>query len=155
MIKCNQKLAQTLYELYAGKEDQLSPQLKAILDFGIVEEEGCWFLRKNRAAIKNTISEMGDHVGLECFVNETQIDVEDPANLPKQGLLFVHALQKILEPLGVFNIVLGLGYTDLDDQPNFLTCAVRFHKVRRGESWLTDDLEKYDSEGLLLVTTHN
>ena len=31
------------------------------------------------------------------------------------------------------------------------SCAVRFHKIRPGERWLSEDLEAYVDEGVLVV----
>jgi hypothetical protein len=153
MIRTNQRMLQILYDLHVGKGHHLSPRLKGLLDAGIIEEDGCWFLTKCRSGTKNVISEFQDRTGLECFVNKIHIEEKEPVTLQEQGYIFVDTLRQLLEPRGVFNIIMGLSYSDFDGKPDILTCNVRFHKVRAGESWLRDDLETYKDDGLLVLTT--
>ena len=50
MIKANDKMVPYLFELIVGgKKRQLSPRLRALLNGGIIEEDGCWFLAKCRS----------------------------------------------------------------------------------------------------------
>jgi hypothetical protein len=154
MIKANDKMVPYLFELIVGgKKRELSPRLKALLNGGIIEEDGCWFLAKCRSGAKATIAECQDRTGLECFVNKVHIDEADRVALLDQGIAFVDALRELLESKGHFNIIMGVGYSDYDDHPNILICNVRFHQIRAGEALLASDLNTYSDEGLLVVNT--
>jgi hypothetical protein len=155
MIKANQKMLQALYDLQISQGYQFCTQLKELLDAGLVEEEGCWFLKQCRLKNPHQLSDFQDRTGLECFINKIDIEEEDSILLYEQGFALVHELQRILSAFGYFNIILSVSRTDIDDRPNFLTCNVRFHKVRKGESWLDENLEGYNDDGLFILTTEN
>jgi len=89
-----------------------------------------------------------NHIHVEDYVEEGY-----PVVLQEQGFLYAKALQRILEPHGSFYIIVSMRDTDFDDKPNFLTCTVRFHKVRVGEFWLAEDLETYHHDAMLLLVT--
>jgi hypothetical protein len=157
MIKVNQKMAQILCDLHTGREHQLSPPLRELLDAGLIEENGCSFLTKCRCDPKYTLAEFPDRTGLEYFVNHVHVEdyVEEgnPVVLQEQGPLYAKALQRILEPHGSFYIIVSMSDTDFDDKPNFLTCTVSFHKVRVGEFLLDEDLETYHHDAMLVLVT--
>jgi hypothetical protein len=155
MIKINQKMLRFLCDLYESKESLLSSRLKEIIDGGVIEEDGCWFLARCRVGGLPHISIVQNQTGMECFVNHIHTEDyigTDFAILQEQGLIFVCALRRILEPLGAFNIIMSVSWTDFDDAPNHLSCTVRFHKIRAGETWLTEDLEGY-LDGILQIGT--
>lgn len=92
-----------------------------------------------------------DRTGLECFANRirmTDLVGEKlargfPLLLLVTGLLVARRIaEELLRYPGRFNVIVSF---DGDD------CTVRFHKIRRGERWLLDDLEKYDDEGVMVI----
>jgi hypothetical protein len=66
-----------------------------------------------------------------------------PLLLLTAGLLMAEAVsRKLLALPGRFNVIVSY-----DGE----SCAVRFHKIRKGERWLSEDLEDYVDEGVLVV----
>jgi len=66
-----------------------------------------------------------------------------PLLLLTAGLLMAEAVSRKLAGVpGRFNVIVSY---DGD------SCAVRFHKIRPGERWLSEDLEAYVDEGILVV----
>jgi hypothetical protein len=66
-----------------------------------------------------------------------------PLLLLTAGLLMAEAVSRKLAVMpGRFNVIVSY---DGD------SCAVRFHKIRPGERWLSEDLEAYVDEGVLVV----
>jgi hypothetical protein len=66
-----------------------------------------------------------------------------PLLLLTAGLLMAEALSRKLALLpGRFNVIVSY-----DGE----SCAVRFHKIRPGQRWLSEDLESYVDEGVLVV----
>jgi hypothetical protein len=66
-----------------------------------------------------------------------------PLLLLTAGLLVAEAVSRRLVTLpGRFNLIVSY-----DGE----SCAVRFHKIRAGERWLSEDLESYVDEGVLVV----
>jgi hypothetical protein len=94
-----------------------------------------------------------DLTGYECFVNHVHIEdylrgAELGSNaLLKQGILFAY---KIIEefsssfPDKSFKVIVAI---------NESGCALRFHLIRSGENWLSDDLEIYVQEAILVLET--
>jgi len=157
MIAANQKMLQLMCGLVVATADSALPaELQQILDAGIIEEDGCWFLAMLRNRNGNiSINKAFDLTGLECLINKVYFDAEPNVAkaLEKQGFLFANALKILLAPYGVFKIIIAVGQTDFEKTPNLPSCTIRFHKVRNGESWLADDLEGYPEEALLILTT--
>ena len=149
-------MLQLLCDLPNLQGQKLLPRLKKHLDEGVIEQDDCWFLASMRNANPDyTIKSMQDRTGLECFINKIHVDTYEENDLPMllgQGFLMVKGLLEILEPRGVFNIILDLSRS-LDEKRPFMTANVRFHKVRQNEKWLNPDLDKNQSNALLVFTT--
>jgi hypothetical protein len=88
---------------------------------------------------------------LECCANKLQLEkmldprlvLACPLLMLTGGLLLAGEVSRRLTALpGRFNVIVSY-----DGE----SCAVRFHKIREGESWLCDDLETYVDEGILVV----
>ena len=88
---------------------------------------------------------------LECCANKVLVErmldpwlvYVCPLLLLTGGLFIAEQVSKRLVGLpGRFNVIVSY-----DGE----SCAVRFHKIREGESWLCDDLESYVDEGILVV----
>jgi hypothetical protein len=88
---------------------------------------------------------------LECCANKVLVErMLDPhlvylcpLLLLTGGLFIAEQVSKRLTGLpGRFNVIVSY-----DGE----SCAVRFHKIREGESWLCADLESYVDEGILVV----
>ncbi|MFL5408839.1 MAG: hypothetical protein ACJ79O_23725 [Myxococcales bacterium] len=88
---------------------------------------------------------------LECCANKVLVErmldpwlvYACPLLLLTGGLFIAEQVSKRLVGLpGRFNVIVSY-----DGE----SCAVRFHKIREGESWLCNDLESYVDEGILVV----
>ncbi len=89
--------------------------------------------------------------GLECCANKLLVEkmldprlvMACPLLLLTGGLFVAEQVSKRLAGLpGRFNVIVSY-----DGE----SCAVRFHKIRAGERWLCEDLERYVDEGVLVV----
>ena len=129
---------------------EIPQDLRDVLGLGVTEKYECVLLK----ALENTAGEYDplahfDRTGYECLVNHVHIDprnVDDPIPL-RGGLAYADALVDALKEApyqGPFRIIMSLN-------PAQNICTVRFHRVRRGESWTSDDLESYLDEGLLVI----
>jgi len=61
----------------------------------------------------------------------------------KKGISFCHRLSRILPESHGFNIIMSI-------DENYVT--ISFHMIRKGESWIDEDLEKYKLDAVLVMT---
>ena len=112
------------------------------LDFTIVD--GSVLLRDRYEASRHVKrSDFPDRTGLECFLNHTHFAFDGKRESLLRCLAYAAALKQGLASLAdqrPFQVVVAVS----DD------CTVRFHEARPGESWLTDDLESYAGEAILV-----
>ena len=96
-------------------------------------------------------SDFGAASALECCANKVLVErmldpylvYVCPLLLLTGGLFIAEQVSRRLHTLpGRFNVIVSY-----DGE----SCAVRFHKIRKGERWLCDDLESYVDEGILVV----
>ncbi|MBK8836551.1 MAG: hypothetical protein IPO29_17495 [Anaerolineae bacterium] len=97
-----------------------------------------------------------DHTGYEAFVNafhvEDYIDSdserrdEDTSELMRQGGKAALELSKRLEIEGMYRVVLSF-----DNE--FPAMTLRFFESREGEPWISEDLDEYPLEGILVIDT--
>lgn len=94
-----------------------------------------------------------DLTGYECFVNHVHIEDYLSGAKPgsdallEQGLAFANKIVEELSslfPEKQFKAIVTA---------NKSGCSVRFHLIRRGENWLSDDLDKYVQEAILVLET--
>ena len=145
MIRANQRMLVLLMTAMT-RGTTLAPALADLLRGELVSENGCWFLRDLREGARTTsLTSFPDRTGFECFVNHIHIgDFVDAPNADEslaQALAWAKAIQAKLESLGRFNVIVSCHESD---------CSVRFHRLRTGEAWLTDDLDGYTEEVLVI-----
>jgi hypothetical protein len=130
---------------------ELPAKLSDLLSAGFVDKDGCLFFAQFAKRTSGADrSDFPDLTGYECFVNHIHIDdyIEDAdaQTLAAIGVSFARRLCELLSARsGDFNVIVG---TDE------LSCSVRFHRIRAGEAWLSDDLESYQDEAIAVLTTH-
>ena len=149
MNSANARMLDSLFDIVARRAGNFAAGLKSLLDAGITQEDGCWFLADLRRGAKAaSLAGFPDRTGLECFVNHFHISEAvkgtDLLALQEQGLLSAYGLRNALSKHGLFNIIVAVADAE---------CTVRFHAVRPGESWLSPDLNSYEHEGLLVIST--
>ncbi len=117
-----------------------------------VEEHGggVVLLQRPPGVWRSRLANFGDATNLECTANKISVgELLDPRLTKAAPLLLLTAGLVLAERLGTelsrlrgkFNIILSY-----DGE----SCALRFHRLRAGESWLHEDLEEYDEEGVLV-----
>lgn len=137
-----------MYKRYSKKTMSnvvLSGSLRALIDKGFVREDNCLFLKEcfeiqTNASRDNFI----DDTGCECFFNSVNIDDYEEDMLLEKGLMFAQEVfNKFSEQSSseILNCVMSMDEFGL---------KVKFHLVRTGEQWLSDDLEKYE-EAILVA----
>jgi len=147
------KLNSIMSELLAQRHHRdlhLNQRLSQYLTEGVVERRGFVLLKAemNSAGAYNPRPHF-DETGYECLVNHIHIDPKKPDDTSQldQGLTYADRLAEVLQTSGYrgpFRIILSYG---LEDK----VCTVRFHRVREGQSWLSDNLEGYKMEGILVI----
>ena len=119
-------------------------------DVQVVEAGGCWLLGGFVKKPHLSPADFRDATGLECSANKLRMEAMFPARivlscpllLLTAGLLTAKTLAtELARYQGRFNVILSY-----DGE----SCAVRFHRIRAGERWLSDDLEGYVDEGVLV-----
>ena len=146
-MSANQAMLDRLMTLVTEPTRPLVSGLAGLLREQLIEENGCWFLASLRDGARTaSLASFPDRTGFECFVNHIHIgDVVQISNVVesfRHALGWAEALRKKLERHGEFNIIVSCDDTD---------CSVRFHRIRPGETWLTDDLESYTAESVLVI----
>lgn len=151
-----------MQELYRAAELATTPRkqtlnnkLAALLNSGFVRTGGAYLLKTQAKFSKTPTTSFQDLTGYECFVNHIHIDDyltdmdTDPNQLInlEQGIAFA---RRIVEELASsflqerFTIIVAYGQSG---------CSVRFHLMRSGERWISDNLDDYEEEALLVLET--
>ncbi|MBV9778471.1 MAG: hypothetical protein JOY62_00735 [Acidobacteriaceae bacterium] len=124
------------------KSGSLASALRAIIDEGLVYEDGCVLLKSQFKLVQSNLRKhFQDETGYECFVNHVHLeDILTSAGvclLLEQALLLANELSALKLNVGLFE---PLEYIIVSDGNEM---NVRFHVVRSGQSWLADDLGVY------------
>jgi hypothetical protein len=88
-----------------------------------------------------------DQTGFECFINHVHFAFTNTRKSLLSSLAYTWALQRELINIRSdkrFQVILSISEEDQ-------TATVRFHQLRPGEAWISDDLEKYASEAILIL----
>jgi Uri superfamily endonuclease len=120
----------------------LSPEMSSVLAKGFVEDQGCvLFASEAHNATHTRVSYASDETGYECFINHVHI------KSLQEALAFAQQLTKVLAEGFTDRFVVIVSFDGRD-------ATVRFHKFRAGQTWLTDNLEKYKEEGIAVFDSH-
>lgn len=126
--------------------DFLPECLFEILLSGFVLKNGC-ILNKILYDRSTSVNEYDffDKTDYECFVNHIHVNDfsnNNFGNIAYTFLVEVGKLLKIRFPDQSFR-----GIISIDE----ISCSVRFHKLRIGESWCCDDINEYKEEGIFIM----
>jgi hypothetical protein len=120
-----------------------SERLK-LADLTVVD--GSVFLKDEYERAKHVeTTDFPDKTGLECFINHVHMPFGGDRESLLSCLNYAVALQRELARLPGerrFQVIVSVAEDD---------CTVRFHEVRPGENWVTEDLESYAEEAILLL----
>ena len=132
-------------ELLAGcdvERAELAPALRAVLDEGLVQIDGCLLLTSQSKLVSRRVrDQLPDKTGFECFVNHLHLeqDVKIAGRpLVEQAIVFGRELQAAARKLGIEE---QLAYIVAGDSKEM---SIRFHVLRPGEQWLSADIEQYE-----------
>jgi hypothetical protein len=123
----------------AAKCSEQLPNLGIFEDCVLLSEQ--W--EPNKHHVK--IADLPDKTGFECFINHVHLRFDGTRQTLIPCLEHAEALQKALLPFTgdrQFRVIVALA--DDDD------CTVHFHQIRQGENWISQDLEGYKSEAMLV-----
>ncbi|MCX2545960.1 hypothetical protein [Pseudomonas sp. COW5] len=123
----------------------LAGDLVDIARSGFVERDGCVFLAnldgfQRNASLKN----FPDRTGYECFVNSIHIDDYVNTDFLACALSYLSSVFETWNESSLPGVLQGAISADKFD------ATVKFHLLRPGEAWLSDDLERY-GEAVLAV----
>lgn len=163
-FRTNKAMALRYPDGLAGLEAPLPKSLKKIIASGLVEIDGCVYLKamgkgncagSKKAKVKEVRAELvfPDRTGLECFENKLHIEDYAYINTVETGVSFLREVSCLLRkhfPARKFRGIIGVSdYADVILEPGYqprgeIICDVRFHTLRAGETWLQDDLDIYN-----------
>jgi hypothetical protein len=125
------------------------PALNA-LRIPALSEVGEFVLLKNNYEANKHVkpADHEDKTGYECFINHVHLPFDGTGASLKSCLSYAIAPQKGLARIAKNRNFLVIASVNDD------WCTVRFHQVRQGESWITEDLEGYAEEVILLLETY-
>jgi hypothetical protein len=144
---CNRAMRRLL----SAPEDDLGapempPWLRELLSSGLIERDNALALRGADTARHPDRDSFPNVTGYEAFVNHFHVDGIadgfDDLRVAWAAAEIRTQLQEIASAQPVRIIV----SRNLSGQP--ICSTVRFHRVRSGERWLTDDLEGYGNEAV-------
>ncbi len=140
----NKKMVNEMQNLsWEGKG--LPPELSHILDLGFINRDGC-ILLASLAKLDTNVSkdDFPDNTGYECFINSIHIDDYTQHDYIVTACLFVEALFSAWKKSFASSPILAIISSDGSG------ALVKFHVVRDGESWVSQELDGY--EEAILVT---
>jgi hypothetical protein len=128
------------------------PESSRLAGFGrnaFMRFRGCVFLKREFKRSRVSQKHFPDKTGYECFVNHVHLDYTGTRRSAMTCL--------------AYGTKLGIGLTKFAPRQRFQIlasfstdsisgCTVRFHLIRPGENWASDDLEAYKQEAILNYT---
>lgn len=120
-------------------KQKLPPQLSDLISAGFHESDDGIFLAALDTGNTNvTASDFPDKTGYECFVNSIHIDDFVESEYLIHACLFVEACFDVWRQKGHEVNIRAIISSDESG------AVVKIHVVREGESWVSQDLEKYE-----------
>jgi hypothetical protein len=134
-------------------------RFRRLVEGGFKEVQGCTFYRDlfHADQLSDSLFEIVmDKTGYDCSVNHIHLeeycqkgairDVQSLALISVQCASFLADSLRKKYPDDSFKILVSVRDEDR-------TCTMRFHKERRGEPWIDDDLEHYKEEAVFVMDT--
>lgn len=144
MLMMNKKMAEEMRCIDWGNRE-LPSSLSELITPGFCEQDGCIFFVSLRVRDTNaTTSDFPDKTGYECFVNSIHIDDFVQFDYLPYACLFVETCFAMWRRSGIRGDIKAIISSDE------LGALVKFHLVRDSETWVDQDLEKYE-DGILVV----
>ena len=120
------------------------PTLEVFKDCVLLKDQ--WEPNKRHAKI----ADLFDGTGFECFVNHVHLPFDGSRESVIACLEYAATLREVLGPLTPdrrFRVIVSL-----EEESTFpkSACTVRFHQIRTGENSMSENLEGYASEAILV-----
>lgn len=153
-MKSNNSMIKLLDKMSIDNKIILTKELIILVEKGFLEENGCFFLRN---LINDPIIKIKDYIdsipnqffidktGYECFKNKIHIDDYVKNNYLYNSLLFSLEIIKQYNNNKKLRFIIGLEEH---------SCTVRFHKIRKNENWINNDLESYNKDAILVFDSN-
>ncbi len=103
------------------------------------------------------VDNLDDETGFECLLSHVHVD--DPATsvtnapmLTRMAIAYAFLVRSTLERSGIagnIRFIVGTELPSAETARATPSCTVRFHRIRPGQAWLSDNLEAYGTEALL------
>jgi hypothetical protein len=128
----------------------LTPDVESTVRSGFVERDGCLLLLELADSVPGGPGSFPDLTGYEAVVNQIHLHDFSAVGLETSaasGVLAVEVLGEQIEAYagaGPVQIALSVGFHDIP------SVVIRFYRRRPGEMYLSDDLNAYESEALLI-----
>jgi hypothetical protein len=143
-MKTNRNMSALLQR--AGLQWPLTTGATATRPLSLELVSDCVLLKSESERNKHLkVSDFPDRTGFECFVNHVHLPFTGSNESLTSCLRYAATVQEALIPFTRdrhFRVIVTL--PDDDD------CTVRFHQIRPGENWITEELEGYKSEAILV-----
>jgi hypothetical protein len=139
-MKTNQNMRRFSGELQSNRP-VLSPELSRVLNAGFVEEKGCVLLASEARASALDRAATQDETGYECFINHVHVESLGEA------LEFAGRLNRALSATFAGKFIVIVSFDGRE-------ATVRFHRLRAGQTWLSENLEEYREEGIAVLDSN-
>lgn len=137
MISMNRNMTMAMQEI--ARADKLPSDLADLVNQGFLTRDGCVFLSGLAGRQTNaSADDFPDKTGYECFVNSIHIDDYAESNYLACACLFVEACFAEWRRTGSREVIKAVVSADE------FGAVVKIHVARSGESWVSEDIEKYD-----------
>jgi hypothetical protein len=120
------------------------PALEIFEDCVLLKDQ--WELNKQHVKI----TDLPDKTGFECFINHVHLPFNGTSEALIPCLEYAATVQEALVPLTEhrrFRVIVSLSKDEAFPKS---ACSVRFHQIRPGEDFVSEDLEGYKSEAILV-----
>lgn len=144
------RLNRRLEDLLPGLHQRAVPaDVEAVLTAGVAELGPYLLLRTEAERLREPPSPDPDATGVEASANHVHPDrpgwgVVECAEAGITALELVRSRILAYANSGPVRIVLSVGFHEIPSS------SLRFHRRRPGENWIVDDLERYETEGILV-----
>ena len=147
MILMNNKMANEIC-LIDWNQKKLPSILSEIVFTGFRKENDCFCLDALTKGKTNvTYSDFPDKTGYECFINSIHIDDFIDSNYLAYACLFVEDCFDMWRRSGFQEKLQAIISSDE------FGSLVKLHIVRKGEAWVSDELEQYEESILVADST--
>jgi hypothetical protein len=149
MIRMNSRFVDRISSLRAGiTEISLEARLATIVDAGIISVNDVFLLRELANAKTNvTTASFQDKTGYECFMNHLHIEEYAGEQPMTQAVLFAAGVLTRWVSQKFHGQLVAIVGSDEE------SVVVRFHYKRPNEFWLAEDLDGYELESVLEISS--